>query len=227
MGRRIQGQRRGRGSPTFRAPSHRYKAEFSHKDSESELLQGELTLTLAYFNLENSNVSAPDPNNPGSSIGIDELENAGFEVEAVGNLTERLQMQAQYTRNDSEIRNDASFEGNKLQLTPEDSASLWLNYDLPTGTALDTGLGKGELDLFAGIAHVGERFTGVDNSIELHGYQRTDLGARYTLGGATDFELNLLNAFDERYFTGGNAVGLGSVTPGQARTVQLSMAHEF
>ncbi len=195
--------------------------------AKSELLQGELTLTLAYFNLENSNVSAPDPNNPGSSIGIDELENAGFEVEAVGNLTERLQMQAQYTRNDSEIRNDASFEGNKLQLTPEDSASLWLNYDLPTGTALDTGLGKGELDLFAGIAHVGERFTGVDNSIELHGYQRTDLGARYTLGGATDFELNLLNAFDERYFTGGNAVGLGSVTPGQARTVQLSMAHEF
>ncbi|SEO27222.1 large subunit ribosomal protein L2 [Halogranum amylolyticum] len=34
MGRRIQGQRRGRGGPTFRAPSHRYKAELSHKKSE-------------------------------------------------------------------------------------------------------------------------------------------------------------------------------------------------
>ena len=43
MGRRIQGQRRGRGSPTFRAPSHRYKAELSHKHTEGDLLVGEVT----------------------------------------------------------------------------------------------------------------------------------------------------------------------------------------
>jgi large subunit ribosomal protein L2 len=34
MGRRIQGQRRGRGTPTFRAPSHRYKADLTHKKPE-------------------------------------------------------------------------------------------------------------------------------------------------------------------------------------------------
>jgi large subunit ribosomal protein L2 len=34
MGRRIQGQRRGRGSPTFRAPSHRYKGDLSHPTVE-------------------------------------------------------------------------------------------------------------------------------------------------------------------------------------------------
>jgi large subunit ribosomal protein L2 len=36
MGRRIQGQRRGRGGPTFRAPSHRYKAELDHKKEGAE-----------------------------------------------------------------------------------------------------------------------------------------------------------------------------------------------
>ncbi|NHN47238.1 50S ribosomal protein L2 [Halostella sp. JP-L12] len=36
MGRRIQGQRRGRGGPTFRAPSHRYKADLTHKKAEDE-----------------------------------------------------------------------------------------------------------------------------------------------------------------------------------------------
>ncbi len=36
MGRRIRGQRRGRGSPTFRAPSHRYKADLSHRTVEDE-----------------------------------------------------------------------------------------------------------------------------------------------------------------------------------------------
>lgn len=34
MGRRIQGQRRGRGTPTFRAPSHRYKANLEHIKSD-------------------------------------------------------------------------------------------------------------------------------------------------------------------------------------------------
>jgi large subunit ribosomal protein L2 len=42
MGRRIQGQRRGRGSGTFRAPSHRYKAELDHKDAEDDVLGGEV-----------------------------------------------------------------------------------------------------------------------------------------------------------------------------------------
>ncbi|ADD03805.1 50S ribosomal protein L2 [Natrialba magadii ATCC 43099] len=36
MGRRILGQRRGRGTPTFRAPSHRYKAKLDHKKEEDD-----------------------------------------------------------------------------------------------------------------------------------------------------------------------------------------------
>jgi len=36
MGRRIQGQRRGRGTPTFRAPSHRYKADLQHSTVEAD-----------------------------------------------------------------------------------------------------------------------------------------------------------------------------------------------
>ncbi|ERH10979.1 MAG: LSU ribosomal protein L2P [halophilic archaeon J07HX64] len=36
MGQRIRGQRRGRGGSTFRAPSHRYKAELSHRTVEGD-----------------------------------------------------------------------------------------------------------------------------------------------------------------------------------------------
>ncbi|MFB6192024.1 MAG: 50S ribosomal protein L2 [Haloarculaceae archaeon] len=43
MGRRIQGQRRGRGGPTFRAPSHRYKADLKHRKVEDgDLVTGEV-----------------------------------------------------------------------------------------------------------------------------------------------------------------------------------------
>ncbi len=40
MGRRILGQRRGRGTPTFRAPSHRYKADLTHKTPEGDVVSG-------------------------------------------------------------------------------------------------------------------------------------------------------------------------------------------
>lgn len=43
MGRRIQGQRRGRGGPTFRAPSHRYKADLGHRSVEdADTVSGEV-----------------------------------------------------------------------------------------------------------------------------------------------------------------------------------------
>ncbi|QZX99944.1 50S ribosomal protein L2 [Halobaculum rubrum] len=45
MGRRIQGQRRGRGGSTFRAPSHRYKSDKQHKkiaEDEADTVHGEI-----------------------------------------------------------------------------------------------------------------------------------------------------------------------------------------
>ena len=42
MGRRIQGQRRGRGGPTFRAPSHRYKADLTHRKPDGDVVKGEV-----------------------------------------------------------------------------------------------------------------------------------------------------------------------------------------
>ncbi|PSP75919.1 50S ribosomal protein L2 [Halobacteriales archaeon QS_3_64_16] len=43
MGRRIQGQRRGRGTPTFRAPSHRYKTDLGHRSApEKDVVSGEV-----------------------------------------------------------------------------------------------------------------------------------------------------------------------------------------
>jgi len=43
MGRPTQGQRRGRGSSTFRAPSHRYKANLEHHETgDDETISGEV-----------------------------------------------------------------------------------------------------------------------------------------------------------------------------------------
>jgi len=77
MGRRIQGQRRGRGGPTFRAPSHRYKAELSHKKSEErDTVSGEVvgiehdparSAPIAEVEFENGESSEDAPGSGASS----------------------------------------------------------------------------------------------------------------------------------------------------------------
>lgn len=43
MGKRIKSQRRGKGTPTYRAPSHKYKAELKHpKTGADETVKGEV-----------------------------------------------------------------------------------------------------------------------------------------------------------------------------------------
>jgi len=43
MGKRIVSQNRGRGTPTYRAPSHKYKAELKHPQvDENKSIQGKV-----------------------------------------------------------------------------------------------------------------------------------------------------------------------------------------
>jgi len=43
MGKRIISQNRGKGSPTYRAPSHRYRADIKHiKVDERETIKGQV-----------------------------------------------------------------------------------------------------------------------------------------------------------------------------------------
>ena len=63
MGRRIQGQRRGRGSPAFRAPSHRYKSDLSHRnveDSEGQSPSGSRTESGDVYDRSRDDVAVLD-----------------------------------------------------------------------------------------------------------------------------------------------------------------------
>jgi len=217
-----QGGVQADGSPV--APQEGEQWEFGAK---AELFDAGLIVTAAWFDLENRNVAVTDPDNPGAVLAIGEQRNEGLELEAVGRLSANLQARAQYTFNDSSITDDPQRAGNELQLTPEDSASAWLRYDVPANLVPGMPWGSTGVSLTGGIVRVGDRFVDVDNSIELSAYTRIDLGARAVLNGRTEVALNLLNASDQRFFTGGDAFGLGSVTPGQSRTLSVSLRQQF
>jgi iron complex outermembrane receptor protein len=194
--------------------------------AKTEFFDGNLLLSAAYFDLENTNVAVADPNNPTGSVPAGVQENQGFEFEAVGQLTENLQVRGQYTYNDARVTRDPSLAGNALGLTPDHSGSIWLRYDFPSFPGI---LGQETADRFSvggGVIYVGDRFVSTNNSIELTNYTRVDVNARYVLNEDTTFDLNIKNVTDERYFTGGNAFGR-SVTPGQPFTVGLQLSHRF
>jgi len=190
---------------------------------KANLFNDDLLLTAAVFDIENQNVGVSDPNAPSGSIAVGEQQNQGVELAAVGALSDHLRLRAQYTHNHSEITDDPQREGNELALTPEDSASVWLRRSaLPL-----PGVGGNKLTLAGGLVYVGDRFASVNNGIELSSYSRLDLKARYNVSEATSVELNMQNVTNETYFTGANSYGLGSVYPGQTRTLGLELNHEF
>jgi len=201
------------------APQEGEQWEFGAK---AELLAGDLIVSAAWFDLENRNVAVSDPDNPGAVVAVGRQRNEGLELELVGRIAPNLQARAQYAYSDSATVGDPARAGNELQLTPADSASAWLRYDVPGAL-----WGSSRVVLTGGVVYVGDRFVDVDNSIELSAYTRVDLGARLHVGERTEVALDLLNAGDQRYFTGGNAFGLGSVLPGQTRTLALTLRHRL
>lgn len=194
--------------------------------AKASFFEGRLSASLAWFDLENTDVAVADTSSPGDQIAIGRQENQGLEFELVGEVLPDLQVIAQYTFNDSEIGDDPQRGGNELSLTPEHSGSIWLRYDLPPFSSLFGGGREDRLTLAGGVIVVGDRFTSVDNDIELTRYARLDLMARYAVARDTTFQLSVQNVTDEDFFTGGNSFG-GSVTPGAPRTFVFEVAHTF
>jgi len=198
---------------------------------KADLLDGRLLLTAAFFDLTNEDVGVTAPGSPFSQISVGEQENTGFEFEAIGELSEALQVRGQYTVNDAEVSDSttaAANEGNDLALTPDSSGSVWLRYDLPAFARPGGGDKKTDrLILAGGLTYVGDRFVNVGNTIELDQYVRGDLKARYQFGESAEVELGIKNVTDTDFFTGGNTFGLGSVTPGQPLTLELGLTWNF
>src|SRR5690606_9939801 len=83
--------------------------------------------SAAYFNTERSVLDTADDGSP--FIG-GKQESKGFELSAVGSLTDNLSLTATFTSLDTEITEDTNVdtEGNGLTAAPDETASLWLTY---------------------------------------------------------------------------------------------------
>ena len=216
--------------PDKRLPSQTAQQwEFGAK---TDLLDGQLSATLAFYQLTKQNLPVDDPVDPNIQIAIGEARTRGVEFNLVGQISPAWQVigglaympYAQITR-DSESDGEGGltpgYTGYRLFLAPRLQGSVWLAYEPQVGAWRGWRLG-------GGVVGMSQRYGDLDNSYVLPGYAVVNLMASYAWTFGTQrltAQVNLDNLFDRTYFTGSNSGGMIAV--GAPRSVKASLQWAF
>lgn len=187
--------------------------------AKTELFDGRLSASLAWFNLTRQNVATTSLADPNVLVAIGEARNQGLEFDFSGEILPGWKWIGSYAYIDSEItRDNDGNQGNRLFNVPEHSGSLWNTYEFLDGFLRGFKFG-------GGIVAKSQRQSGIENDTQLPGYAILNLVAAYQwkVGKyAVKTQLNIDNLLDKYYFAGSqnrdfNLVGtprtfLGSVS---------------
>ena len=186
-----------------------------------------LGINAAVFRTEKENARVTDEFGGTSNIGKTRVD--GFELGVTGQPIARLNVFANYTYLRSRVvdggsvnigtRNAPNYvaglnDGNRVPNTPENSFSFWTTYDLTN-----------KLTVGGGANYMDSRFGDAANTIEVPSYWRYDAMVKYTLNKTVDFQLNVQNLTDKRYFDQVYPAHMVHVAPG--RTALLSTNFHF
>lgn len=177
---------------------------------------GDLLFTAALYHIINDDIVTWDDVVGGSGVYRQrgQEQSTGLELEAIGNLTDRLSIIANYAYNNAEVTEDEEAEnvGKTKEGAPHHAATLWGKYDLGSGFAVG-----------AGAEYVGERET-FQEGFKLPDYTLYSAGVFYEKG---DVDISLVgkNLTDEEHWTGGYYPG--RVYPGDPLKVTLSARYTF
>lgn len=159
-------------------------------------------LTAAVYDLTQKNVSVSSfVNGVSITSQTGEVKVKGLELEAVSDVTDNLKVIAAYTLARSEVQNGAD-KGNRLQLMPNQQASLWADYTWHSGVLDGFGIG-------AGARYTGNTYGDKANTWlgKADAYTVFDAAVHYDLGrldnslkGAS-LALNATNLLDKDYIS--------------------------
>lgn len=130
-----------------------------------------------------------------------EVKVRGLELEAVSDVTKNLKVTAAYTLAKSDVQ-DGLYKGNRLQLMPNQQASLWTDYTWHTGVLDGFGIG-------GGARYTGNTYGDQANTYlgKANAYTVFDAAVHYDLGrlnnslkGAS-VAVNATNVFNKDYLS--------------------------
>ena len=181
-----------------------YEAGIKYQPPGTDLL-----FTAAAYDLTRRDIVLSDT--LGISRPLGEAKVRGFELEAVGNVTDNLKVTASYTYANSKMTkvSDPLDKNRPLPLTPENAASVWADYTFHTGLLDGFGLGFGaryigETDNIAigSYGYVADPNYGHSNAYTVY-----DAAVHYDLGRMNNslkgvsVSLNANNVFDKEYIS--------------------------
>lgn len=196
---------------TFK-PSDGKQVEVGIKYIPSDL---PISFGAAIFNLEKTNVVTYDASFDARQVG--KVRSRGLELEAKADLSKQLRMTAAFTMLDMKVLNSANAAevGNMPILTPEQNASLWLDYSF-AGNLQGVSVGSG-------LRYIGKRWNDVANTSSEPSYTLVDVSARYDTG-PWRFSINIGNLFDREYLSGR---AYGSYFRGAERNMVATARYQF
>jgi iron complex outermembrane receptor protein len=186
-----------------------------------ELIKNRLNSTLAVFDLKRSNILTSDPSDPTRQVLSGKQASRGIEFDVAGTITPAWKVIAAYTYTDAEVKSDTNLPvGDRLSNVPRHHASGWTTYEFQEASLKGLGIG-------AGLYYVGQREANLPNTYKLPGYARAD-AAVYYRSGPWRTQLNLVNLFDRRYYTGGSASVFNyTLDPSRPFSAQLTVTYRF
>ncbi|MFE4111480.1 TonB-dependent siderophore receptor [Kosakonia sp. YIM B13611] len=178
--------------------------------------------SASVYRINQENIATKvEPTDPYRSIG--EIESEGVELEAVGQLTDNLRLQAAYTYNDIRYKKSSAQEqGNRAVYAPRNQASAWLSYDVKEGML--NGLTVG-----SGVRYVNGITSDRQNTHTLPSYTLVDLAVGYDLSNVglkgVSAQVNVNNLTDKRYVAACNS--LSYCYFGAERSIVGSLSYRF
>lgn len=188
--------------------------------AKAELLDSNLLVTLAYFDITKRNVASTDPNDPFSVVATGEQRSQGVELDVAGEILPGWNIIANYAYTDARITEDNTIpEGNRLFNAPYHSAGLWTTYEIQQGRLQGLGFG-------VGFNYVGSRFGDLANSFEADDYFLTNAALFYERD-SWQLRLNFNNLFDIDYISNTDVSRTFGNVPGAPFAVVGSVSVRF
>lgn len=221
----AKGFRPNTGFDVQRNPFEPEETKSSEVGLKYQLLDGDVSGTIAVFKMEKTNVITADPVNAGQSIAIGGAESKGVEFDLSGRLPGRIQVMLSYAYIDAISATnvlDADFgrvvaSGDPLLNIPKHNASLLLLKDLDVG-------GR-KLTLGTGVKYVSRRLGETGTSFYLPAYTLVKLLATYEVSSKFSVTGEVNNLFDKVYYPASFAALW--VYPGAPRQFQIRTTYRF
>ncbi|MCD0495779.1 TonB-dependent siderophore receptor [Achromobacter sp. MY14] len=189
-----------------------------------QVFDDRLTLSAAAFHDIRKNTSVAVSATEVAQVG--EAKVRGIELGFSGNITPKWNVFGGYTFMDSEMTKGAynsGAVGQDLPNTPRNAFSLWTTYKvLPK---LTVGGGAYYVDKVYGNSDATRNANGTPKARWVPSYWRFDAMAAYEFNEHYSAQLNVLNLFDETYYTKAYAAHYAALGTGRAALLTLKMRY--